>query len=210
MDQESSEAQSVTSRPQGDSDTVISLTMAALTIKDEAEINCKEVTDILHTTVNHLSRSVPSSSTSMLIRKSRDEEIHKKLEELITEHFHPLELTSLPSIVIFLLLHYFLLKRENKETESAKKLYEDHIALLKEKNSDLEERVRESTCSGNCTTAESCTLCKELRQNHDSLSVQYAKLKQSYDEVNCCYSRYSSKAAVKSLDWKGGGVENNT
>lgn len=171
-----------------------SLSLGSLTIRDDTEMNSSEVADILQVTASHFTRSSPSSHDS-LIQKANDEEILGKLEEIVTTHFHPLKLTSLPSIIVYLLLNYFLLRREKKEVVAAKKLYEEHIALLKEKSSELEEKLRESSShpressppsssSSSTTSSDICHSCEEYRQECDSLSRQYAKLKQSYDEVS--------------------------
>ena len=151
----------------------VALSMGALTVKDNGSIDHKDVSSILQATADHLSKAALTSSTSSLIQKANDEVIQKQLEEVLSAHFHPLTLTTLPSIVVYLLLNYFLLKRENREIEAAKSLYEDHIALLKEKNSEL---VEEKALQEKNGRVESCKSCEELRASID-------KLKQSYDEV---------------------------
>lgn len=172
MDQENG----IQQQPQLKDDSAVgietaALSMSALTVRENGSIDHKDVTSILQATADHLSKAALSSSADSLIHKANDEVIQKQLEEVLSVHFHPLTLTTLPSIVVYLLLNYFLLKRENREIEGAKSLYEDHIALLKEKNSELVEekalQEKDSTCKS----------CEELRENID-------KLKRSYDEVN--------------------------
>ena len=160
---------------------------------DEGGMDRKDVPSILQATASHFSKTAPTSSANDLIQNSNDEAVLQKLEEVLTTHFHPLNLTTLPSVVVYLLLNYFLLRRENKEVEAAKKLYEDHIALLKEKNTELEERWREGNQSAEC---QSCKSCDKLRRSRDTLSEEYTKLKQSYDEVSCarCGGRLSIEA----------------
>jgi hypothetical protein len=151
---------------------------AALTLEEGVVMGRKDVPSILQATASHLSKAAaPSSGANDLIQNSNDETVLQKLEEVLKIHFHPLNLTTLPSVVIYLLLNYFLLKRENKEVEAAKKLYEDHIALLKEKNCELEEKVRENADTAGCKS------CEELGRSKEALSEDYAKLKQSYEEV---------------------------
>lgn len=154
---------------------------AALSL-DEGGMDRKDVPSILQMTASHFSKTAPKSRANDLIQNSNDEAVLQKLEEVLKTHFYPLNLTTLPSVVIYLLLNYFLLKRENKEVEAAKKLYKDHIALLKEKNTELEERWREG---GGCKqNAQSCKSCEELQRSRDALSAEFTKLKQSYDEVS--------------------------
>lgn len=160
---------------------------AALSLNAQDErrsMDRKDIPSILQATASHFSKTAPTSTANDLIQNSNDESVLQKLEEVLKMHFHPLHLTTLPSVVIYLLLNYFLLKRENKEVEAAKKLYEDHIALLKEKNAELEERVREGSASSKLSTeCSSCKACNELRKSKEALSAEYGKLKQSYNEV---------------------------
>lgn len=162
-----------------------------------AKFDSSEVTSMLHSAARHFSSSSFSTSAplsaatnanDLFIRRSTDEGVLQSLEEVIKTHFHPLNLCTLPSVVVYLLLNYFVLKRESREMESAKKLYEDHIALLKEKNAELEERVRENSACGavkpTSTEPKSCKSCEELIKTREALSHQNAKLKQSYDEVS--------------------------
>ena len=165
-----------------------------------AKFDSSEVTSMLQSAASHFSSSctsaplsAPTSTNDLFIRRSNDEGVLQSLEEILKTHFHPLNLCTLPSVVVYLLLNYFVLKRESKEIESAKKLYEDHIALLKEKNAELEERVRETTTSGggavkpttpSSTEPKPCKSCEELIKTREALSHQNAKLKQSYDEVS--------------------------
>ena len=187
MDQEKSQSQSQT----------ISLAnleaAASLRRHTEDSMDQREVADILQAAASHFSKTAPSSSENDLIQKSNDEAVLQKLEGVLKTHFHPLNLNTLPSVIVYLLLNYFLLRRENKEVEAAKKLYEDHIALLKDKNSELEERVRDEASSS------ACKCCEELRSGKESLSAQYAKLKQSYDEVRLDAS--TALAADLRLEW---------
>lgn len=155
----------------------------SLSMQNESELHSIDVPKILQATASHFSKTAPSSSSNDLIRNSNDDTVLLKLEDVLKTHFHPLKLTTLPSVVIYLLLNYFLLKRENREVEAAKKLYEDHIALLKEKNAELEVKVRD--CSGTKQAADfgRCKSCEKLQQSMEELTTQCTKLKQSYDEV---------------------------
>lgn len=170
-------------KKEGSQQGTISLTnldaALSLSMQKESGMDYQDVPRILQATASHFSKTVPSSSANDLIRNSNDETVLCKLEDVLKTHFHPLNLTTLPSVVIYLLLNYFLLNQENKEVEAAKKLYEDHIALLKEKNSELEDRIRERGTKQ--TTV--CVSCEELQQKVEGLTSQCSKLKQSYDEV---------------------------
>lgn len=149
--------------------------------KTHQDSRMDDVKSILQSTASHISKTALSSKENDLILKSNNEVIQQQLEEVLKAHFHPLNLTTLPSIVVYLLLKYFLLSRENREVESAKKLYEDHIALLKDKNSELEGKMRESAVS---KSAAECSSCKALQQRTESLSVELEKLRKSYNEVS--------------------------
>ena len=179
------------SRTQDDSE----IPLGSLSLSDEAaELSSTDVAGILQATAGYLSRSSPTSMEN-LVEKANDEEILGKLEEVVKTYFRPLKLTSLPSIIVYLLVNYFLLRGEKKEAVAAKKLYEDHIALLKDKSSELEERLKETegrgressplspSSSESSLCSELCQSCEEYRKESDSLTKQYTKLKQSYDEV---------------------------
>lgn len=169
------------------SDSSLPFAVGSLSIRDEAAISSSEVSDILQLTARHFSRAAQSPNSS-LVQKANDKEILEKVEEIVRTHFHPLNLTSLPAIIIYLLLNYFLLQREKREISSAKKLYEEHIALLKEKSSELEDRLRESRressrSPSSTSSMDSCHDCEETMQKLASVSREFDRLKQSYDEV---------------------------
>lgn len=168
----------------------IASSVSALTLDDTRGVaeGCIENTEeVLQATARHFSKVAGSSGVDFLVEKANDAAIHEKLEEVLAGHFHKFGLNSLQSVLVYVLLNYFLAKKENKELESAKRLYEDHIALLKEKNSELSRRPkRESEPEGVPQTLgaqASCKSCEELQQSRDALSAQYARLKKSYDEV---------------------------
>ena len=139
----------------------------------------KEIASILQTTAACFSKTVVSRS-SMLVERSNDAENQEKMEEILPAHFYSLGLSNIHSVVIFLLLNYFLLKREKKDSETVKQLYEDHVALLKERNAELEVKLKESKGKLESHTSE---LCEDLQKKLESHSIEYSRLKRSYEEV---------------------------
>lgn len=86
-------------------------------------------------------------NTSALVQLSNAEKSHERLQQLLPLYFYSWNLTDAHSIIVFLLLHYFLLRREHKEALGAKGLYEEHIELLKSRMSDLEAKLSNSQSS---------------------------------------------------------------
>ena len=161
--------------------------MGAMSLTDSRDTdNCIEnVAEVLQATARYFSKSASSSGVDSMVEKANDTTVHKKLQEVLTGHFEKFGLNSLQSVVVFVLLNYFLVKKENREFESAKRLYEDHIALLKEKNSELTSRKprKGSESAGETLESHECRSCDELRKSRDALSAQFTQLKKSYNEV---------------------------
>ena len=135
----------------------------------------------------HSAASFDTSNTFNLVHSSNNPEAHKELDRILASHFYSLNLANPQSVIVFLLLSCFLLKKENKEIEVVRKLYEDHISLLKDKNSELEEKVMKQSSGTSKDRSEpsplsqSCVSCDEVR---DRLDAQVTQLQQSYDEVS--------------------------
>ena len=102
-----------------------------------------EMHEVLQLSSSQVSQAT-ASNASALVQLSNSEKSHERLQQLLPLYFYSWNLTDAHSVIVFLLLHYFLLKREHKEVLGAKGLYEEHIALLKSRMSDLEEKLSNS------------------------------------------------------------------
>lgn len=136
----------------------------------------------------HASASFNAPNTFTMVQESNDPETHEELEKILASHFFSLNLANYQSVIAFLLLNCFLLKKESKEKEMIRKLYEDHISLLKEKNSELEDKVLRHSVTQKANTESSllrdCDSCEELRERMQVMSTQVSQLRQSYDDVS--------------------------
>lgn len=167
----------------GESTNTLS-SLGNLTLTDVGRLD--NLADVLSATAKHISTNTvaPSSSRrSSLVQRCNDSSLHRKLDGVLAKFFHPLELSSSPAIISYLLMSYSQLRLQHQEELSAKKLYEDHIAFLKEKNAEMEGKLKENADSKISFDARWCQSCDELRRSKDTLSVQYSRLKGSYDEV---------------------------
>ena len=102
-----------------------------------------EMHEVLQLSSSQVSQAT-ASNASALVQLSNSEKSHERLQQLLPLYFYSWNLTDAHSVIVFLLLHYFLLKREHREVLGAKGMYEEHIALLKSRMSDLEEKLSNS------------------------------------------------------------------
>lgn len=102
-----------------------------------------EMHEVLQLSSSQISQAT-ACNASALVQLSNSEKSRERLQQLLPLYFYSWNLTDSHSVIVFLLLHYFLLKREHKEALGAKGLYEEHIALLKNRMSDLEEKLSNS------------------------------------------------------------------
>ena len=155
--------------------------------------------------------SLNAPNTYGMVLSSNNPETQQEVGSILKTHFYPLNLTNTQSVISFLLLTCFFLKKQARDADSLKKLYEDHISLLKEKNSELEEKLilREGVensngrssgkmspdCSMSPSTTEvqqqqqqqqqsDCDSCTQLKARVESLTGEVVKLQRSYDEVS--------------------------
>ena len=159
-----------------------------------------EMHEVLQLSSSQVSQAT-ASNASALVQLSNSEKSHERLQQLLPLYFYSWNLTDAHSVIVFLLLHYFLLKREHGEVLGAKGMYEEHIALLKSRMSDLEEKLfnshshsgsgsgsnSSSPRNGNVTGGD-CdqALAREvesLRNQVASLRVENDQLKHSNEEV---------------------------
>ena len=155
------------------------------------DIEQKEITDILTRTAANLHTSTyvkNAPTTFSIVHNANNSETHKELDRILASHFYSLNLSNYQSVIVFLLLNFFLMKREkNKEKELLKKLYEDHASILKKKISDLEDKVlKESEAGKVCSellSSRNCSSCVELIERLEEMTTQVSQLQQSHDEV---------------------------
>ena len=155
-----------------------------------------EMHEILQLSSSQVSQATASNAAA-LVQLSNSEKSHERLQQLLPLYFYSWNLTDLHSVVVFLLLHYFLLRKEHRETLGAKGLYEEHIALLKSRMSDLEDKLsnshsRQQSGSGSKSGIEDIHKLSEdqfvseiehLRSQVDSLQCENSQLRRSNDEV---------------------------
>ena len=159
-------------------------------------IQQEEIEEILKLSAQEMSKLTTSSSCT-LVQLSNSPESQEKLKDLLPVYFHSWNLTSSHSIIVYLLLHYFLVKQEHDEIVTAKQLYEEHIARLKTRMSDLEERLTKSslalaTASGSATAVnrlqsqQNFTEVFRLRRQVEQLMGENAQLRRTNEEVCVC------------------------
>ena len=158
-----------------------------------------EMHEVLQLSSSQISQAT-ASNASALVQLSNSEKSHERLQQLLPLYFYSWNLTDSHSVIVFLLLHYFLLKREHKEVLGAKGIYEEHIAVLKSRMSDLEEKLSSShSHSGSGSSSSSSprngnigtndhdqALTREvegLRNQVTSLRLENEQLKHSNEEV---------------------------
>ena len=158
-----------------------------------------EMHEVLQLSSSQVSQAT-ACNASALVLLSNAEKSQERLQQLLPLYFYSWNLTNSHSVIVFLLLHYFLLKREHKEALGAKGLYEEHIALLKNRMSDLEEKLSNSHA---CQLSNSGSGSKHGDSDHrqvgdrdqqsaeidrlcgliESLKLENEQLKRSNDEV---------------------------
>jgi hypothetical protein len=111
-----------------------------------------EMHEVLQLSSSQVSQAT-ASNASALVQLSNSEKSHERLQQLLPLYFYSWNLTDAHSVIVFLLLHYFLLKLEHKEVLGAKGMYEEHIALLKSRMSDLEEKLSNSHSSSGSSSS---------------------------------------------------------
>ena len=159
-----------------------------------------EMNEVLQLSSSQISQAT-ACNASALVQLSNSEKSHERLQQLLPLYFYSWNLTDSHSVIVFLLLHYFLLKREHKEMLGAKGLYEEHISLLKNRMTDLEAKLSVShsqsrveshsgSRNGNGSVANGVGDCEELlseverlRSTVESLQCENDQLKHTNEEV---------------------------
>ena len=153
-----------------------------------------EMHEVLQLSSSQVSQAT-ACNASALVQLSNAEKSHERLQQLLPLYFYSWNLTDSHSVIVFLLLHYFILKREHREALGAKGLFEEHIALLKRRMSDLEEKLSNSQSSssgsrnGNSGSNQSSgrdqllAEVESLRDQIESLKCENKQLKLSNEEV---------------------------
>ena len=157
-----------------------------------------EMHEVLQLSSSQISQAT-ASNASALVQLSNSEKSHERLQQLLPLYFYSWNLTDAHSVIVFLLLHYFLLKREHKEVLGAKGMYEEHIALLKSRMSDLEEKLFNShshSGSGSSSSPRNGNIAggddrdqaltselESLRNQVATLRLENKQLQQSNEEV---------------------------
>lgn len=158
----------------------------------DADMEKEEIVSIIKQTAAnlHSAASFNASNTIGMVHSSNIPETHMELDKILESHFYSLNLVNPQSVIVFLLLSCFLLKKENKEIETVRKLYENHISLLKEKNSEIEDRTKQSSGTGKShsesasASLQSCVSCDALKARLEGMAAEESQLQQSYDDVS--------------------------
>lgn len=147
-------------------------------------IQQEEVEEILQVSAQSISQQT-SCNASTLVQLSNSSESQEKLKDLLPVYFYSWNLTNSHSIIVYLLLHYFLVKQDHHEMVSAKQLYEEHIARLKSRMSDLEERLTKSSLALATATGgpQNSAELVRLRRQVEQLISENDQLRRTNDEV---------------------------
>lgn len=121
---------------------------------------------------------VSDATTAEIVDLANCEESQEKLRDLLPVYFYSWQVKSPEAIMIYLLLHCFILKRDGNELRQDKKDFEKHIERLKNRLGELEER-----CAENGSADGSAVEASRLATRIDELTRENVKLQQSRDEV---------------------------
>ncbi len=144
------------------------------------------------------------ATTPEIVEVANSEELQKSIEDLSSVYFKTWKLHSTGSILIYMLLNFFVLRQECCELKADRGNYEDHIAQLKKRVADLEDengeikRLRklekrggrrnpefqgEQSSMAECSTSGGDQGLNQLTQRLQDVTFENSKLKRLQDEV---------------------------
>ena len=110
-------------------------------------------------TLEQMCRAIGLSQTTTeeMVEVANSATSQSKLQELLPVYFYSWELQSLEAVIIYLLLHYYILWRDNSERREDKEAFGEYIERLKSRVEKLEKKLYESR-------TEVCQLKAELEK----------------------------------------------
>ena len=153
--------------------------------------------EILEQTCGEMS----DATTSEMVEIANSTEAQQCVEDLLPVYFRTWQLHSTESIMVFMLLNYFILKRDCTELKSDRTSFEDHIEKLKNRVAQLEEanaslehlrkledKKRRSPDNCEQSLANSCSqedgrTVERLTQQLKELMTENRKLQRTQEEV---------------------------
>ena len=114
-------------------------------------VRLEETGELLEQTCGEIS----DATTTELIEVANSVAAQRKMQDLLPVYFHSWQLQSPESIMVFLLLSYFVLKRECTGLKRDRQSFEDHIERLQTR---VEELILEQEQVSSATTNEPCSL----------------------------------------------------
>ena len=131
---------------------------------------------------------ISEETTAELVDIANSAESQHRLQDLLPVYFFSWQLQQPAAIMIYLLLQFFLVKRDCSNLRKEKEECEAHIYKLKQKVGDLEEQLHELRVqSPNSREAESATdsngEISKLVNKIEELSLQNQQLESTKTEV---------------------------
>ncbi len=141
--------------------------------------------------------SLSDGTTSEMVEVANSERLQKAVDDLLPVYFKTWQLQSTESILVFILLNFFVLRQECCALKADRGDYEDHIARLKKCVGDLEEENnhlkqlhklkdrehRRSPAREDRRCQDSEGEVARLTQNLQDLTLENSRLHQAKDEV---------------------------
>ena len=146
----------------------------------------KEVSEILQ----RMCREISQTTTAEMVEIANSAASRSKLQELLPVYFYSWQLPSLEAVIIYLLLHCFILWRDGSEMRRDRRAFDEHIERLKIRVAELEKKLYESQTEVHQMNAE-----LEERREPDPeimrpmkqvqvLKLEHGKLLRAHDEVS--------------------------
>ena len=123
---------------------------------------------------------VSGTAGADFVEISNSKAAHSKLHDLLPTYFYTWQLQSPESVIVFLLLHWFLGKRDYGELLNSRRDYESHIERLKERVAQLEEELEPSLSGGSHSASEQE---ETLRRRVEELETENRRLTADRDRV---------------------------
>ena len=118
---------------------------------------------------------ISQTTTAEIVEVANSAASRSKLQDLLPVYFYSWQLQSPEAVIIHLLLNYFILWRDGSEMRRDRRAFEEHIARLKSRVAELEEKGEPDQ--------EINKLLKKLQD----LRLQNERLQKAHDEVCVCH-----------------------
>ena len=147
----------------------------------------REVSDILQQMCGEISQT----TTAEIVKVANSAAPRSKLQDLLPVYFYSWQLQSPEAVIIYLLLHYFILwrDRDGSERREDRQALEEYIERLKTRVAELEKKLDASQSEIRKTKAELEEPDPEinrLTKQVQDLQMKNEKLQSADDEVSAC------------------------